>query len=207
MAFEGRFITLAWLLVFELPSQTLRLCDGGHVTWGGNAFESADPDFGTIGEAEALTEASGDEMPSVMLTFYPASTAAAATLSSPAYQGASARVYLAEIDTATGEVDGYPELLADMQLDTTTLIPGKSTRRLEMGLVAAAQRLFLFNEGNTLTTTFHQGVWPGEHGFDNATGKQTTVAWGVQAPPRGTVAAGAVGMSSWALTMMKAVQS
>lgn len=206
MAFAGSFVTLAWLVVLDLPDQTLRLCDGGHVTWDGNAFDSADPDFGTIGEAEALNEATGDEMPAVTLTFYPASTAAAATLSSPAYQGAATRVYIGEVDVSTGEVTDA-ELLADMQLDTTTLILGKSIRKLEMGLVAAAQRLFLFNEGNTLTTRFHQSVWPGEIGLDNATGKQTTVAWGVQGPPRGTTASGTGGLSGWAQTMMKAVQS
>lgn len=206
MAFEGQIITLTYLAVFTLPSRTMRLSDGGHVTWDGNAYDSADSDFGTIGEAETLTETVGDEMPAATLVFNPASTAAAATLSSPAYQGAQTRFYLAEVDVPTGEVTGTPELLSDMQLDTTTLILGRSTRKLEMGLVSAAQRLFLFNEGNTLTTRFHQSVWPGEIGLDNATGKQTTVAWGVQGPPRGTVASGSFGGSGWAQAMARAVQ-
>lgn len=190
MAFEAQIITLTFLAVFELPDATLRLCDGGTVLWGADRFNSADPDFGVIGEAEPIPELAGDEMPSAMLTFLPSETAAAATLSSPAYQGAPARFYLAEVDTATGAVTGDPELLADMQLDTTTLILGRSTRKLEMGFVAAAQRLFLFNEGNTLTGRFHKSIWPGETGLDNATGKTGTIAWGVESPPRGTSGSG-----------------
>jgi hypothetical protein len=206
MAFDAQVITLSFLAVFNLPGHTMRICDGGTVLWGADRFNSSDPDFGTIGEAEELTENVGDEMPSASLTFYPASTAAAATLSSPDYQGAVTRIYLAEVDTATGTVDGTPELLADMQLDTTALVLGRGTRKLEMGFVAAAQRLFLFNEGNTLTGRFHKSVWPGELGLDNATGKTGTIAWGTQAPPRGTTASGVAGGSGgFAMNMLEAM--
>lgn len=193
MAFEAQIITLTYLAVFELPGHTMRLCDGGCVTWGSDQFLSADPDFGTIGEADALAEQAGDEMPMASVTFFPSSTAAASTLSSPAYQDAPSRFYLAEVDVATGAVTGTPELLADSRLDTTTLILGTNSRKLEMGFVSSAQRLFLFNEGNALTTSFHQRIWPDELGLDNATGKPETVAWGIAGPPRGTVAPGATG--------------
>jgi hypothetical protein len=193
MAFEGVFITLAWLVDFQLPSRTMRLCDGGQVIWGADTYRSADTEFGTIGTAEETEERIADETPSDGLTFLPASTTAAATLSSPAYQMSPVRLWLAEVDPATGEVTGTPELVADRMLDTTTLRVGKGYRRLDMGLITVAERLFNINEGNVLSPTFHKSVWPGELGFDNATGVPLTVAWGVKGPPRGSVSVGGGG--------------
>jgi hypothetical protein len=57
-------------------------------------------------------------------------------------------------------------------------------------MIAAADRLFTINEGNVLSSAFHQAVWPGELGLDNAIDVGTTVAWRVKAPPRGSVAGG-----------------
>jgi hypothetical protein len=194
MAFEGSFITLAWLATFELPIGTLNLCDGGQVIWGEDVFRSAHPDFGTIDTADSAEEGSGDEMPSGTLTFLPANGTAVSILSSPSYQMSPIRFWLAEVDVSTGEVVGSPELIADRLLDTTTLRIGKSYTRLEMGLITAAERLFLINEGNTLSPRFHKSVWPGELGLDNATGVGLQVAWGAPSPPRGTVSTGGSGL-------------
>lgn len=191
MAFEAPIVTLAWLATFTLPDRTLRFCDGGQVKWGDDMYRASDDDFGTISEVEEPDEQTGDEAPGATITFLPVSTAAAATLSQPAYQFSPVDFWLAEVDPATGEAIGDPEPMAAMDLDTTTLILGKGTRKLEMGLVSACDRLFLNDEGNSLNTAFHQRVWPGELGLDNATGKPGTVAWGVTAPPAGTVVTGA----------------
>lgn len=193
MPLDAPTVTLAWLATFELPSRTLRFADGGQAIWGGDVFRASDDEFGTIGKVEAPEEQAGDEAPGVTITFLPATTAAATTLSQPDYQGSAVDFWTAEINPATGEVVGDPEPFAAMDLDTTELLLGKGTRALEMGLVAAADRLFFVNEGNTLTTRFHQSVWPGELGLDNATGKPETSAWGTASPPRGTVSTGTGG--------------
>ena len=190
--FEAPILTLVGLAKFELPGHTLRLCDGGQVVWDAETFAGDDPDFGSIADVAALNEESGDEAPGGRLTFLPADTAAA-TLSTPSYQGSRMRFWLARVDEATGEVSGTPELIGDMQLDTTTLRLARGQRRLDMEYISTADRLFSISEGNVLSPTFHKKVWPGELGFDNATGVPLTVAWGVKGPPRGSVAGGGSG--------------
>ena len=204
MALTDPVVTLAWLVKIELPSATLRLCDGGLVNWSGEVFASEDPDFGTIGETEAVEESSGDQVQGHSLTFLPKDSAAAATISQPEYQNSPIRFWLAEVDPASGNVVGTPSLLADMLLDTTEMISGRGYRRLEIGMITRAERLFLINEGNTLSPTFHQSVWPGETGLDNATGVALSVAWGVVSPPRGTVNAGSGGGIAGANATFKA---
>lgn len=197
MAFEGDVITLSGLAKFELPARDLRLCDSGFVYFDSEKYTSYDQDFGAIESVEPFSEATGDEATAASLTFLPSSVADAADLSSPAFQGSRIRFWIAEVNHSTGLISGTPELLADMVLDTTELRLGRGTRRLEMGLVDAGERLFLTNEGNTLSPRHHKAVWPGELGLDNATGKPVAVAWGVTAPPRGTTAGNGGGSSSY----------
>lgn len=179
-------VLLVGLIKIELPSRTLRLCDGGFLNVGAEQYSSSDADFGTIGGVESLEEGVGDEVPAGRLTFLPQSNAAAVTLSAPTMQGSRMRFWIAEVDEATGTIVGTPDLQADMQLDLTTLVVGRGTRRLDMNFVSRLERLFKINEGNSLNPRFHKTVWPGELGEDNATGLSQTVAWGVESPPRGS---------------------
>lgn len=179
-------ILLCGLLKIELPSHTIRLCDGGFLKVGAEDYASSDQYFGTIGGLEALSEGVGDEVPGCKVTFLPDSTAAAATLSAPGMQGSRIRFWIAEVDPDTGLVIGTPDQQADMQADRTILKIGRGSRMLEMDMVSRAERLFVKNEGNYLSPEFHKSVWPGETGEDNATGLGTSVAWGVEGPPRGS---------------------
>ena len=179
-------IMLVGLLKIELPGKTVRLCDGGFVVWGSETFTSDDSDFGTIGALESFTEGVGDEIPGGRLTFLPKSTAAVADLSAPGMQGSRMRFWVAEINEATGAIIGTPDLQADVQTDRTVVKIGKSTRSLEMDFVSTAERLFVRNEGNTLSSGFHKSIWPGETGEDLATGLGVSVAWGVESAPRGS---------------------
>jgi hypothetical protein len=190
---DGPVITLTGLAEFNLPGRDIRLCDGGFVYYGGNKFTSADPDFGAIESVDPLEERSGDEAPAGSLTFLPSSTASAAVLSQPTYQGSRMRFWLGRVDEATGAIAGDPELVFDGMLDTTTLRVGKGSRALDMGYISTAERLFNINEGNVLSPRFHKSVWPGEAGLDNATGVPLTVAWGVAGPPRGSTVGGSSG--------------
>lgn len=189
MSFDAPKLMLAGLARFELPGKTLTLCDGGFVWFDGEKYTSADPEWGTIEAIEGLEESAGDEAPGGTLTFLPATTAAAATLSQPHFQGSPMRFWIVRIDEQTGEVV-HSELIGELELDTTTLRIGKGLRRLDVGMISVAERLFSVNEGNVLSPRFHESVWPGELGLANATGTPLTVAWGSQAPPRGAVAGG-----------------
>jgi len=181
-------VRLSGLMKLELPNRSVLLCDGGFVPWAGETYLSRDPDFGILTGFEALTEGVGDEAPAGILTMAPPSTAAAATLSQPGYQGSRLRLWVAEIDDASGQVIGQPDLMVDWQVDSTRLRIGRGTRALEIGCVTRGQRLMLRNEGNVLSSSFHASIYPGETGLDNATGLTTEVAWGAAASPRGMAA-------------------
>lgn len=182
--FDAPKLLLVGLAEITLPTKTIRLGDGGFVYWGANKFTSADSDFGSIESVDALEERVGDEAPGGRLTFLPNSTAAAATLSQPSFQGSPLRFWLGRVNETTGQLDGEPELIFDGELDTTTLRVGRGMRALDMEFISVAERLFNITEGNVLSPRFHKSVWPGELGFDNAHGVGTTIAWGTESPSR-----------------------
>lgn len=175
-------VTLAGLVKIELTDTTLRLCDGAFVKWDAETFEASDPAFGTIGGMEPIDEGVGDEIPALRMTFLPNSTAAASELSRPEYQGCRVRMWTAEVDIDTNMIVGTPSLEFDGQADSTDLIIDRGSRELEMDIVSAAERLFVINEGNTLSPRFHKSLYPGELGEDNAVGVGVGVAWGTALP-------------------------
>lgn len=179
-------VRLSGLMKMELPSRDVLLCDGGFVPWGDDVFLSKDTEFGILTGFEALSEGVGDEAPAGVLSMAPASTAAAAVLSQPGYQGSRIRMWVAEIDDDTGQVIGQPDQMVDWQIDSTRLRIARGSRVLEIGCVTQGQRLMLKNEGNVLSPAFHRTVYPGQAGLDNATGLSVDVAWGTASPPRGT---------------------
>lgn len=175
-------VTLAGLVKIELPGKTLLLCDGAFVKWGADTFFSSDDDFGIIGGVEPLSEGVGDSAPALRLTFLPSSAADAAALSQPSWQGSRVRLWIAEVDIATNLVAGTPDLIFDGQTDSTELVIGQAKRDLVMDVVSAAERLFVIDEGNTLSDRFQQYLYPGERGEENATGVGVGVAWGQALP-------------------------
>jgi hypothetical protein len=183
MAFTGRVLTIAALLQIDLPAHTARLCDGAFVKWGADTFTGSDAVLGTIESAESFGEAIGDMAPGGKITFLPPPDVDSADLRDPEWQGARLRVWLAEVDRATGTVSGTPELSADLAFDTTALRFSRGSRKLDVELVSAAERLFLIHTGNALNDRFHEQCFAGETGMANATGQPRSTAWG-------TVAAG-----------------
>jgi hypothetical protein len=183
-------VLLTGLLRIELPIRDVLLCDGGFVRWGDQVFEVEDPDFGVLVGFEALTEGVGDEAPAGTLSMATPTTAAAALLSQPGYQGSRVRLWVAEIDEVTGAIVGEPDLMVDWQIDSTRLRSARGARTLEIGCVTRGQRLMLVNDGNTLAPAYHRALHPGEAGLDNATGLTVDVAWGAASAPRGVAAVG-----------------
>lgn len=177
-------IALTGLLKIELPTHTIRFCDGGFFPFEGETYRSEDPVFGTIGSVQPLSEGVGDSVPALNLTLLPPSTTAPAMLSQPGYQTSRVRFWIAEYDTETGQITSA-EVMFDGQIDQTNLTVGRGERSLTMSVVSLAERLFEGNTGNTLNSTWHKSVWPGEKGHDNATGLSIPVAWGTEGPRRG----------------------
>lgn len=198
-------VMLAGLIKVVLPGATLLLCDGAFVKWDAETFRSADSTFGVVGQIEPIAEGVGDEIPALRITFNPASTAAAAELSQPDWQGSHVQMWVAEVSPATNVIVGTPALMFDGQTDSTELVIAKGKRELGMDVVAAAERLFVINEGNTLTPRFHKSLYPGELGEDNATGVGIGKAWGTALPQQsygagfsyGGSGGGGGGLNSW----------
>jgi hypothetical protein len=192
MALSDQAITLAGLCEIVLPSRTVRLCDGALLSWGGNSYTTEDAEFGVIESIDAVTEAVSDEAPSGKMTMLPPEGVDAADLVQPDVQGSAMRFWLAEVNQATGAVVGTPELLFSGFLDTITLRSGRTRRAVEIEFISEAERLFHVKEGNVLSSRFHQLAWPGELGFDHATGVPALVPWGVPGPGRGTISSGSL---------------
>lgn len=189
--------TLVGIIKIELPGATIRLCDGGFVTWGAETFTGKDAVFGAIGSLEALTEGVGEEIPALGLTLLPAATSAPADLSQPGFQRSAVRLWIAEVDDDTGAIVGDPELVFYGQIDQTVLTLGRTTRDLALTIVSTLERLFLRNEGNSLSPAFHKSVWPGETGHDNATGLTVGVAWGAESSKPASGFSGGGGGPIW----------
>ncbi|QQN73958.1 hypothetical protein [Croceicoccus sp. YJ47] len=183
-------IALIGLVKIELPGATVRLCDGGFVTFDGEVYRSADPVFGVIGSISPLTDGVGEEIPALEMVLLPAGDSAPAQLSQPGFQRSVVRFWVGEYDQDTGQLIGVPDLLFHGQIDVTTLRVGRAVRELAMTIVSTAERMFMRNEGNSLSPRWHKSVWPGEQGHDNAIGLTVPVSWGVESRPVASPSAG-----------------
>jgi len=188
MALTSPVVLLAGLVEMQLASRTVRLCDGGFVNWPGvGLFTSSDSAFGTIESVEGISEGVGDQAPGARMTLLPKSTADASDLFQSNAQGRPIRFWLAEVDRLSGLLVGTPELMFWGMIDSMGITLGKQSRKVEVEFIAASERLFMVREGNVLTPRFHWDAWPGENGFNHATGNATQVPWGVTGPPRGSI--------------------
>lgn len=177
-------ITLCGLIKIEFPSYTVRICDGGFVTFAGELYQSEDAQFGVISGFE-ISGTAPDQAPGGKITFLTPSATAAAQLVSPGFQTSKLSISLAEINEATATVIGTPIILTLAQLDRGVISETMRSREVALEFVSLGERLMIINEGNSLNGTFHKRLFPGELGLDNAIGMGVTVAWGASAPPRG----------------------
>lgn len=177
-------IALTGLLRIELPSRTLRYCDGAFFTYNSELYRPSDDVYGTIGQIEAVTEGVGDFVPAITMTLLIPDATVAADVTTPGNQKSRAVFTIAEYDAETGVISSA-QTQFDGQLDQSVFVVGRGKKELGVSIVSLAERLFEGNIGNTLNPTFHKSVWPGEKGHDNATGLAVNVAWGVEAPTSG----------------------
>jgi hypothetical protein len=185
------------LLRIDLPDATVRLCDAGFVVFDGETYAAQDDTFGTIGGVQPLTEGIGEEVPALELTLLPPAGSAPSQLSKPGYQRSTVRAWIGEYSQEAGQLIGAPDLLFHGQIDQTSLRVGRSTRELSITVVSTAERLFMLNEGNSLSPRWHKSVWPGELGHDNAIGLTVPVAWGVETRPGASAVGSGSGFSGF----------
>lgn len=176
---------LIGFLKMELPTGDVRLCDGGFIEYNGELYVSEHEIFGAISGLQPLNEGVGNEVPALQLTLVPGEDALPGDLTQPGFQRSRVRLWIGEFDTDTGQLIGNPDLMFDGQIDQTVFSVGAG-RELSMSIVSTAERLFELNTGNSLSSSFHKSVWPGEKGHDNATGLTIPVAWGTGRPINGS---------------------
>ena len=187
------YYALVGLAEIQLPARTIRLCDGGVIRWGAIDFASEDPDFGTLGAIDRLEEGVGVEVPALTVTLLPPDPEAAAMIAAPGNQASPARFWLADYNRATNRVVGSPQLLFNGMIDQLRFSVRRTGMEIGATIVSLLERLFELNIGNSLNSAFHQRIWTGETGQDNATGLSRPVAWGVEAPPGYAYSAGSGG--------------
>lgn len=195
MSFDPDFITTTTLVKVELPSLTLRICDGGFVLWGSEpdanggtaaqVYNSEHPDFGTLYAGEGISEGEGDEAPAAGITFLANSNAALGTLTDPSMQWSPISLWQASVNQTDGTVIATVGLFFGL-IDVPTLRDGSSGRLVDMSLVSGTERFFMANEGNRLSQENHQRRYPAEYGLNNMTGVEIDVAWGTESRPRGS---------------------
>lgn len=190
-------VALVGLCKIELPGHDALLCDGGFIEFDSETYRSSDSLIGTIASIQAMGEGVGPEVPALEMVLLPPESSEPGDLVQPGWQTSRARFWIGEYDPETGLVVGDPDLMFDGQLDQTSLSVGAS-RELGVTVVSLAERLFERNTGNSLTAAWHQSIWPGELGHNNATGLAIQVAWGAASPPSsGLTTPGAQYSSPW----------
>lgn len=175
-----RTVALTTLVKIELPTRTIRYCEGGFFRWGGELFRSRDEVFGLVSSASELSEGVGEEVSVFELAFSPPGTTPPAQLSQPGYQTSVAQFFVGEYDTETGALIGPPTEEFIGELDQTAIEFGADSRTVEMTIVAESARLMERNIGNSLNAAWHRSIHPGEAGHDQGTGLGRQLAWGVE---------------------------
>ena len=179
-----RSIGLTLLMQVDFPGVSARWCDGGFFVFEGETFQSADPVWGSVIAVDAISEGLGDELPSTGFTVAPASDTPVSVLNDPAIQGSRVQIWIAEYEPQTGLITSS-ERFYDGRIDRSVLEIGKGVRVVKFEIGTMIERFLLRNSGNSLSSTWHKSIWPGETGHDNATGLKTPVAWGAKSPPSG----------------------
>jgi len=178
-------IGMTGLLRVDLPTAPALLCDGAFFDFGGERYLARDPVLGSIASVNDLSEGLGNEIPALDITFNPPGPIAIATLSQAAIQRRSIKLWLAEYDPATGLIVGTPELRFNGFVDQPAIRDNESEYSVSLVAVPWAEYFFDRDDGNTLSSSFHKSIFPGETGHDEATGLGIGVAWGAETPATG----------------------
>lgn len=183
-ALAGDRVRIFGALRLTLPGgHVLRLLDGSaEIAIDGELYSGDDPAFGSWESIDEIDDGTGDEAPSMTIAMLPASAEAAVTMSSPTMQGAPVRVVVGAVSESTGLVigDAYPVFVGEADVAVHRF--GMRTDVIDLDCVGGMERLFFNDEGIRLNASWHLRVWPGELGFQHATGITDNSYWGMNAP-------------------------
>lgn len=184
-------IRLASIVKFEAPDGDVRLCDGGLLDFASERYESLDEVFGALREVSGPEAGSGDQAEDGTLVLVPNPEADLGDWWRTDLFDCRIRTWLGEVD-ADGVTVSSATQEADLLVDTAERVQGEAGEDLlVLELVGRGDKLFLTNEGNVCSDTFHQTVYAGELGFENCTDLRGFIAWGAASPPRSAGGAGA----------------
>lgn len=194
MSATERTIRLVAFMKLEAPSGDVNLCDGGFIYYnagaGSEKYSSADDIFGTFSAIDSFEAGFGDLSESASIALTPNPSASRTDWLNDNIRESRVRFWIGEVGS-DGKTVTSAELLADMLVDTLSRVVGADgSEVLEMELISRSEKLFLVNEGNVASETFHKSIWPGENGFNSCTDTPIPVAWGTASPPAGTVGGG-----------------
>lgn len=177
-------ITFAGFMKIDFPGGAVRLCDGGILDYASERYEAQHAVFGTIAEADEIEASFGDSAEDGTLTLAPNPDAALADWWRADLADCRVRVWTGEVD-ADGVTVSSATQAADLLVDTVERVQQeRGGELLRFELIGRGDKLFLKNEGNVVSDTYHQYVWPGELGCANCTDLVGYRAWGAATPAR-----------------------
>ena len=185
----------------DFPSGTRRMLLGsGEAAWGANTFRGYDSSFGSIVGGDSISEDVTAQAPNLSITVQVASTATKSEIAGAAVQLVPWRIWLAALtlDASNHLVAiADPELEFDGFIDQAVSEIDAGKDQITYSLISGFDYFFEDNEGQRLSDTFHESVWPGEQGLANVTGVTKKVYWGTLGPnSAGGVGGGASAGSS-----------
>lgn len=167
--------TKATLVKITLPGATIRLTDGGFVTFAAESYVARDPTYGVLGSIGSITDGESQAQ-RVEITLQPPSDVAVAALASPLAQGSLIQWWEGSVNPATGLIVGTPELKFQGELDFARFSVGESWA-LVLVCGTPAERLLEQNDERRLVSTYHKAIWPGELGLDFVSDNPIRINW------------------------------
>jgi hypothetical protein len=190
-AMQGQ--SLRWFTAFQIAlpltdtyaAYNINLIDGaGTVTFPVNTvsttFTGTDPVFGSIYNFSQVSASVASESPHVTIALLPPSEVAIGQLNQPKYQGARTKIWIGLVDVTTGAVIGVPKLIFAGFLDVAKTTANQNQQVIELDIASGFERMFAANEGDRLTSVFHNTIHPGETGFDLNNDALTDPMWGAE---------------------------
>lgn len=161
------------------PYRAIRLIDSlGVLTLGGQTYVGNDPDVGSIGGFEALTEGVGEEAPAMGIVLHQVNQAVAIELCQASAQGAAVKCWFGSVNQMTGQLIGQPLVWFAGEIDVPTLGVGGESGSVSFECVSVFERFFETDEGARMSSTFLRSIFPGDAGFDYITDVSQSMPWG-----------------------------
>ncbi|HEY1750314.1 MAG TPA: hypothetical protein VGG29_03570 [Caulobacteraceae bacterium] len=165
------------------PTFTVRLLDGaGFLELNGDTFVGLDATYGALVLPEAFADGISDQAPSLLFGIQAPTNAAAAALCDPTAQGSVIKCWYWAADSVTGLVVGSPYLVWYGYLDAPTLVADKSSRLVKIDAESPFGPFLDSPDGNLLSNSDHQALWPGELGLQFVVDVQQVMPWGADSP-------------------------